>query len=61
MYGSKLVAGAGQRLESARRLSILLRFAAKTSESKEVSAPRPTLPYCIPLKRHYWSNGGGRV
>jgi hypothetical protein len=29
-YASKLVAGAGQRFESARRLFILLRFAGKT-------------------------------
>jgi|SRR5215211_1116582 hypothetical protein len=30
MYASKLVAGAGKRFESARRLFILLRFAGKT-------------------------------
>jgi hypothetical protein len=39
-YASKLVAGAGQRFESARRLSILSRFAGKTLSGAKAPALR---------------------
>ena len=40
MYASKLVAGAGQRFESARGLSILSRFAGKTLSGGKAPALR---------------------
>ena len=54
-----LVAGAGQRFESARRLLIFSRFAGKTPGHKGVSAPRPTPTHCNPPQKRSWSNGGG--
>ena len=56
-HDASLVAGAGQRFESARRLSFFSRFAGKTPEYKGASAPRVRLAYCNPPQKHIVARG----